>query len=143
MSPLNLARMSYLPYILSATPSRSSQQQAVVGSSDPPTSVFAKAYPTTVGTKMTYMNEIQAVRGVQRKYFHRSLFNSVDARQPLDLYSGVPEIDRSTRAPTLVVREGNVRPYFSKAGSRRRASKLSKSAASPSQIVGRGALVHT
>lgn len=41
------------------------------------TSVFAKAYPTTVGTKTAYIKEINAVRGVHRKYLHRSLFNSV------------------------------------------------------------------
>lgn len=44
------------------------------------TSVFAKAYPTTVGTKTAYKKETKAVRGVQRKYLHRSLFKSVSPR---------------------------------------------------------------
>lgn len=39
-----------------------------------------------LGTTMTYMKEIHAVRGVHLKYLHRSLFNSIRMRQLLLAY---------------------------------------------------------
>jgi hypothetical protein len=85
VSPFNFARMSHLPYFVQPKSQKGSKPSS--GKlSRLLTSVFANVYPTMLGTTMTYMKEIHAVRGVHLKYLHLSLFNSIRARQPVLVY---------------------------------------------------------
>lgn len=72
------------------------------------TSVTKPMYPNTAGTATAYANVIHAVRGVQRKYFHR--FADISAIYRISVQSRnwirpigcglVPERHNSKKLPT-------------------------------------------